>query len=196
MILTHGINSLPRGGSDYGLPFPDGEPLVYNGKSYRTKRIKDLLMQVEFFNEAVYSYNEHNGIKYYEATDRFNVENLVSAMGWRLALDDDINFIKQEIDFVKDYYSKSYVELLGTQDSGWSDNMRGDNLTGIGMAPTGYYWSNSLFNASTWWTSWGGSHSTQGNGAVSFERYGFSNFGTGRNWADMNCLPIIFVKDV
>lgn len=179
----------------YGLPFPDGEPLVYNGKTYRTKRIQNLLMQVEFFDEPVYSYNVHYGIKYYRATNRFNVESLVSSMGWRLALDADITFIANEINSIKAGTNYSYADLLGTQSSRWSSSNKGDNLTGIGMDPTGYDYYSSI-SANQMWFSWGGSRSSSGNGAVSFERNGNRNFETGRNWNNGNYLPIIFVKDI
>lgn len=187
------IKSAP---APYGLPFPDGEPLVYNGKTYRTKRIQNLLMQVEFFDEPVYFYNVHYGIKYYKATSRFNVEALVSSMGWRLPLDADIDFIVNEIEAIKADTGYSYAELLGTQSNRWTSSYRGDNLTGIGMDPTGYDYHGNISLGSERWYSWSGSRSSLGNGAVDLERIGNQNFGTGRNCNDGNYLPIIFVKNI
>lgn len=196
MILTqHGINSLVKS-TPYGLPFPDGEPLVYNVKTYRTKKIKNLLMQVDFFDEPVASYHVHNGIKYYRVTDRFNIEALVSSMGWRLATDADILYIAGEIELVKQQSGHTYDELLSTQ-TGWSAEHKGDDLTGLGLVPTGYDWSNTTSSTDLGWYSWSGAHSTNGNGAVCFQRWQGGNFtNTSRNWNDDNYLPIVFVKDI
>lgn len=185
------------GAPDYVLPFPDGEPLVYNGKTYRTKKIGDLLLQIDFFDEPVFSYKTNYNTKYYIATKRYDIEALVSSMGWRLALDDDILYIAEQIDIVKEKSGYSYNDLLSTQSTRWSSNYRGDDLTGLGLLPTGYYWGSSLSSSTDKaWYTWGGSHATTGNGAVCFQRWGDGNFNnTSRNWNDSNYLPVVFVKD-
>lgn len=194
MILTHGANSILKT-TPYGLPFPDGEPLIYNGKTYKTKRIQNLLMQVEFFDEPVGSYNVHYGIKYYSSIDRFSIESLVSSMGWRLPLQSDIEFIKNEITSIKNATQASYVDLISNSSTRWDPDYRGENLTGLGMDPTGYDYAGSIYNQSIGWSVWAGSYSSQGNHATVFERYTTNNFAMSGNWNNGNQLPIIFMKD-